>query len=222
MKQLLFLLILIVMGYFIFQGGLGRVLSKANVSTKGLLSDITQTVDSNFIPELASERSGFKTSNGNSFQYVKNTVFITYDPEACYSLVDLAYSSGAPVSYALIDEYLTMFSLDEDQAKILNLLNQYKDMQTLRILLNIYKKGSVERAKLLNVLSGYHVPEVAQLIHAATSNIDNELLAQTAKKLESSFSEEKWYKNGLEAKISDNDDRDNVAPKNYDDQMAQY
>lgn len=219
MKQLLFLVILVVMGYFIFQGGLGRVLSKANISTKGLLSDITQTVDANFIPEVASERSSFKTSDGGSFNHIKNNVFITYDPDVCYALVDLVYSSGSFEAAPLINEYLSMFSLPEDQAKILNLLNKYKDRQTLRILLNLYKKGSIERAKLLNVLSGYHTPEVAQTIHSAAESMDDMVLAQTAKKLEGTFAEEKWYKDGLQTKI---EETEKAPSQNYDSQMAQF
>lgn len=218
MKQLLFLVILVVIGYFIFQGGLGRVLSKANINTKGLITDITQTVDTNFIPDIAAERSNFKTSNAGSFGHIKNTVFMTYDPDVCYALVDLTYSSGSQAAAALIDEYLTMFSLAEDKAKILNLLSQYKDRQTLRILLNLYKNGSLSRGNLLNVLSEYHTPEVAQIIHNATTNINNEALAQAAKKLENTFAEEKWYKNGLEVKIND---EDKAAVKDYDDQMQQ-
>lgn len=217
MKQLLFVVILVVIGYFIFQGGLGRVLSKANINTKGLITDITQTIDDNYIPDVAAERSNFKTSNGNSFANIKNTIFMTYDPDVCFSLVDLAYSSGSTEAGVLIDEYLAMFSLAEDKAKIINLLSQYRDRQTLRILLSLYKNGSLGKVNLLNVLSGYHTPEVAHIIHNAVSST-NDLLAQTAKKLEDSFAEEKWYKEGLETKVNE---EEKAALKDFDEQMAQ-
>lgn len=215
MKQFLFLIIIVAVGYFVFQEGVGRVLSKANINTKGLISDITQTVDENYIPDVAAERSNFKVTNADSLAHVKNTIFMTYDPDTCFSLVDLVYSSGSSEALPLINEYLTMFSLAEDKAKILNLLSQYKDKQTLKMLLSLYKNGSLGRGNLLNVLSSYHTPEVAQIINKAASS-SNETLALTAKKLEQSFANEKWYKNGLETKVID-EEKSNM--KDFDGQM---
>ena len=219
MKQLLFLILIVGIGYFLFKGGIGRVLSKANINTKGLITDITQTVDENFIPDTAPERSNFKVTNSNSLARIRENVFITYDPDICFSMVDLVYSSGSTEALSYINEYLSMFSLPEDKAKVLNLLSQYKDRQTLSILITLYKNGSLGRSNLLNVLSAYHTAEVAQIIHNAAAS-SNDSLAQTAKKLEKSFAEEKWYKNGLEAKVSD----DKIQLKDYDsriEQMAQ-
>lgn len=217
MKQVLFLIIIVVIGYFIFQGGAGRVLSKANINTKGLITDITQSVDENYVPDLAPERSHFKTTNSESLNLVKNTVFLTYDPETCFSLIDIVYSSGSDNALPLINEYLTMFNLTEDRAKVLNLLSQYKDKQTLKMLVSLYKNGSLGRVNLLNVMSSYHTPQVAQLIHQAVTS-PNETLAQTAKKLENQFAEEKWYKNGLETKVVD---EEKANANNAEGQIAQ-
>ena len=149
---------------------------------------------------------------------LKENAFITYDPDICFALVDLVYSSGSPDALPYINEYLTMFSLPEDKARVLNLLSQYKDRQTLGMLLTFYKNGSLSRSNLLNALSVYHTAEVAQIIHNATTST-NDSLAQTAKKLEKSFEEEKWYKNGLEEQTFDTTGKTSV--RDYDDQMEQ-
>ena len=95
MKQLIFLGIIVIVGFFIFQGGVGRVLSKANIDTKGIISDITQSIDENYIPDIVPERLGFHVTNGSSFEHVKNTIFMTYDPEICFAFIDMAYTSSA-------------------------------------------------------------------------------------------------------------------------------
>ncbi len=217
MKQLLFVIIIAVVGYFIFQGGVGRVFSKANINTKGLLADITQTIDENYIPDIAQERSNFRESISNSLGNVKTTVFMTYDPEVCFSLIDIVYSSGGSQAETLINEYLSMFTLPEDRAKILGLLGKYKDRQTLRILLNLYKNGTLGRVSLLNALSVYHTPEVAQIINNAVSS-ENAALSQTAAKLEESFAEQKWYKDGLKVKINDSNQ---ASIRDFDEQVKE-
>ena len=141
MKQILFLIVLVFVGYFVFWGGATHVLYKADMNPKNLLTNVVSSVDENFLVEIDSARNGFRYTNPNSFNLIKQNIFLTYDPDVCFALVDLVYSSGSKESESLMREYLKMFSLPEDRAKILNLLKTYKDGQTLKILLSFYKNS---------------------------------------------------------------------------------
>ena len=109
MKQILFLIILVLVGYFVLWGGTTRVLYKADISPKSLLTNIASGVDENFLPEVDPLRTGFKYTNSHSFGKVKENIFITYDPDICFAFIDLVYSSGSRDAEALIRQYLTMF-----------------------------------------------------------------------------------------------------------------
>ena len=218
MKHILFLFVVIVAGYFVFWGGTTAALSKADITPKDLMSNVAAGVDQNFIPDIAVNRRGFKYNNSNSFGKVKDNVFMTYDPEICFAFIDIAYSSGGGEAESLIREYLKMFTLPEDRAKVLKLLTSYKDKQTLRMLLSFYQDELLERANLLNVLSTYRTPEVAQIINNAVSS-DNLILAQTAKQLANNFAEQKWYEDGLNVKISE---ENKVDKKDYQGAVGQY
>ena len=201
MKQILFLLVLVLVGYFVLWSGATRVLYNAGLNPQKLVTSVVTEIDEDFIPEIDPVRNGFKYTNANSFNKVKENVFITYDPSVCFALVDLAYSSGSAEAESLIRRYLTMFTLPEDSDKVLNLLKSYKDKQTLNILLSLYSKSKMPKAGILNVLASYHTPEVAQTIKNATSSKDY-VLAQTARTLEETFKEHKWYKEGIEVDLN--------------------
>lgn len=218
MKQILFLIVLVLVGYFVFWGGATHVLYKADMNPKNLLTNVVASVDQNFLMEVDGSRNGFKYTNPNSFNLIKETVFSTYDPDVCFALVDLVYSSGSKQSEPLMREYLRMFSLPEDRTKILNLLKTYKDGQTLRILLSFYKNSVMSRVSLLNVLAEYHTPEVAQLIKEATSSEDL-FLSQTAQNLADSFADARWYQDGLKATL--NTAAQSTAKKDFNDQVEQ-
>lgn len=219
MKQILFLVVLALVGYFIFWGGTTHVLYKADMNPKSLITNIVSGVDENFIPEIDPSRTGFKYTNANSFNRVKENIFITYDPDVCFSLVDLAYSSGSKDAETLMRQYLNMFSLPEDRVRILNLLKSYKDKQTLRILLSFYKNSTISKVGVLNALAEYHVPEVAQLIKGATSSEDL-VLSQTAQNLADAFADKKWYQEGLKVNLEGN--KSSAGKKNFEGQMSQY
>ncbi len=213
MKQILFVLILAAVCYVIFWGGAIKVLYKADIKPQDLISSIASKVeDTDFVPEIATARREFNSTNKNSLSLIKNNLFLTYDPEVCFALVDLAYSSNAPEAESLIKEYLNMFTLPEDKSKILSLLSAYKDKQTMRILLSLYENSSLDKANLLNILATYHTPEVAQLLNQETSN-SNQLISQMANQLVSSFKEQEWYKDGMNFLSNDN----TVAKKQNDE-----
>ena len=206
MKQLLFLFVLVLVGYFVLWGGATRVLYNADMNPKTLVSNLVSGVEENFIPEIDSTRQGFRYTNATSYGQIKENVFITYDPDICFALVDLVYSSGASDSEFLIKQYLSMFTLPEDTTKILNLLKSYKDKQTLKILLSIYLSPDFDnpempKGTILNILSNYHLPEVAQIIKDATLSEDP-ILAQTAQVLDESLKDSKWYQEGLKTDLN--------------------
>lgn len=219
MKQILFLIVLALVGYFIFWGGTTNVLYRADMNPKNLLTNIVSGVDENFLPEVDPSRNGFKYTNADSFNKIKENIFLTYDPDTCFSLVDLVYSSGSKDSEPLMRQYLNMFSLPEDRSRILSLLKSYKDKQTLRILLSFYKNSSISKVSVLNALAEYHTPEVAQLIKKASSSEDL-VLSQTAQNLIDSFADKKWYQEGLKVNLEANTKA--VAKKDFESQMAQY
>lgn len=221
MKQILLLLILAGAVYVIFWGGAVKVLSKADIKPQDLLSTIANKVeDTDFVPEIATPRKNFNYTDKNSFKKLKENAFLTYDPEICFSFVDLAYSSGVPEAGDLINEYLKMFSLPEDKSKILGLLNSYKDKQTLKILLNLYEQGSMDKSNLLNMLSTYHTPEVAKLIEKEISS-ENQLVSQIANQLYNTFKDQEWYKEALSFSVGETSQTQNDK-MNKDDTMNQY
>ena len=204
MKQILFLLILAGVCYVIFWGGAVKVLYKADIKPQDLISSIASKVeDADFVPEIATARREFNYTNKSSLSLIKENLFLTYDPDLCFALVDLAYSSNAPEAENLIKDYLNMFALPEDKSKILGLLSAYKDKQTMKILLSLYENNSLDKANLLNILANYHTPEVAQLINKETSN-PNQLIAQMASQLVATFKDQEWYKEGFTFLNNDN------------------
>lgn len=218
MKQILFLIILVLVGYFVLWGGATRVLYKADINPKSLFSDIVTTVDGSYIPDIDPARNGFKYTNVSSYNKVKENIFITYDPDTCFSLIDLVYSSGSKDAESLIRQYLNMFTMPEDKSKILNLLKTYKDKQTLNILLSLYKNSAVSKTSLLKIISEYHTQEVAQTIKNATLSEDLNL-SQTAQGLADSFADQRWYQEGIKAApIKENKN----ANRNFEDQVSQY
>ena len=196
MKQILFILILAAVAYAIFWGGAVKVLYKADIKPQDFISSIASKVeDTDFVPEIATARKEFNYTNKNSFSLIKNNLFLTYDPELCFALLDIAYSSNAPEAEAMIKEYLKMFTLPEDKSKILGLLSAYKDKQTMKIILSLYDSNSLDKANLLNILANYHTPEVAQLINRETTD-SNQLISQIANQLATSFKDQEWFKEG--------------------------
>ena len=200
MKQILFLIVLVLVGYFVLWGGTTRVLHKADINPKTIISNLATGVDEGFIPEVDPARHGFKYTDSKSYKKIKDNIFLTYDSEICFAFVDLVYSSGSKMSESLMKEYMKIFILPEDYAKILNLLKSYKDKQTLSILLSIYNLETSQELKpvVLNILSEYHTPQIAHLIKDATLSED-EALAQAAQSIVDSLAEEKWYQEGLKA-----------------------
>lgn len=225
MKQILFLIILVLVGYFVLWGGTTRVLYKADISPKSLLTNLASGVDEDFLPEVDPSRNGFKYTNSASFGKIKENIFITYDPDVCFAFIDLVYSSGSRDSEALIRQYLTMFTLPEDAAKVLNLLKSYKDKQTMGILLSLYKTSDISKSSILNTLSDYHTPEVAQTIKSATLSEDL-VLAQTAQNLADSLGEQRWYKEGIKNMPSTGSGNLPVGGQykgtDFDGEMSQY
>ena len=198
MKQILLILILAGAVYMIFWSGAIKVLSKADIKPQNLISTIAAKVeDENFVPEVATARRSINFTNPDSYQKLKETIFLTYDPDVCFAFVDLAYSSNLSEAGSLIDSYLKMFNLPEDKSRISALLNSYKDKKTLQILLSLYNKGSLDKANLLNMMSVYHTPEVAKLINQETQN-ENKLISRIATQLAETFKEQDWYVQGLE------------------------
>ncbi len=218
MKQLLFLVVLVLVGYFVLWGGATRVLYKADINPKNLISNIATTIDEDYIPEIDPNRNGFKSTNVSSYNQIKENVFVTYDPDVCFAFVDLVYSSGSREAEALIRRYLTMFTLPEDKGKILNLLKTYKDKQTLNILLSLYKNSGISKVALLNLMVGYHTPQVAQIINNATLSEDL-TLSQAAQSLVDSIGDKKWYQDGLKVNLESGN---KAAKKDFDSQMSQY
>lgn len=198
MKQILLILILAGAVYMIFWSGAIKVLSKADIKPQNLISTIAAKVeDENFVPEVATARRSINFTNPDSYQKLKETIFLTYDPDVCFAFVDLAYSSNLSEAGSLIDSYLKMFNLPEDKSRISALLNSYKDKKTLQILLSLYNKGTLDKANLLNMMSVYHTPEVAKLINQETQN-ENKLISRIATQLAETFKEQDWYVQGLE------------------------
>lgn len=198
MKQILFLIVLVLVGYFVLWGGTTRVLYKADISPKTLISNIASGVDESFLPQVDPARHGFKYTNSKSFNTIKNNVFLTYDPEICFAFVDLVYSSGSSYSESVMKEYFKIFVLPEDYMRILNLLKSYKDKQSMNILLTIYNSENNDEIKpaVLTLLAEYHLPEVARLIKGATFSED-EAISKTAQGLSESLAEERWFQEGL-------------------------
>ena len=222
MKQFLFLVVLALVGYLVLWGGTTRVLNRAEINPKKLISDIASGVDENFLPEIDPARNGFRYANSTSYGKIKENVLMTYDPDICFALVDLVYSSGSVDSEALVRKYLEMFTLPEDSAKIINLLTIYKDKQTSRILLSLYKDSDISKSSLLNVLAEYHTPEVAKLIKDATISEDL-VLAATAQNLVDSIGEKRWYKEGLKASASNGSDVDRrYKGTDFESEMQQF
>ena len=201
MKQILFLIVLISIIYFVLWGGTTNVLHRADINPQKIITDLASGMEENLLPEKDPSRTGFRYSNSTSYSRIKENVLMSYDANTCFALVDLVYSSGHPDSEALVYKYLEMFVMPEDIDRIVSLIISYKDRQTLRILSNLYKKYDVSKPKLLNILSEYHTPEVAKIIREATLSEDLEL-AQTAKELANTFGEKKWYKEGIKTNIS--------------------
>lgn len=198
MKQILFLIVLALVGYFVLWGGTTRVLYQADINPKKLISNLASGVDENFLPELDPSRSGFRYNDASSYNKVKENILMSYDPEICFALVDIVYASGSGDSEYLIKKYLEMFTLPEDSGKILNLLKNYKDKQTLRILLSLYNNSDVSKSSLLNLLVDYHTPDVAKIIKEATLSEDL-ILAQTAQGLVDTIGDKRWYTEGIKA-----------------------
>ncbi|MBO4706947.1 MAG: hypothetical protein J5594_00070 [Elusimicrobiaceae bacterium] len=204
MKQLLFLLVLGIVGYFVLWGGTTSVVNRADMNPKKLITNIAASIDEDVIPEIDSSRNKFRYTDQNSFKRIKENAFMNYDSDLCASVVDLAYSSGYKESGALIKEYFATFVSSNDINKVLRILSSYKDKQTLKLLLETYNNENItEKASFLRALSAYHTPEVAKIIKEATLNEEDLVLAETAKKLETEFAEKKWYIEGLKA-VSDN------------------
>lgn len=198
MKQILFLVVLALVGYLVLWGGTTNVLHRADINPKKLISNLASGVDENFLPEIDPTRTGFKYTNPNSYQQIKDNILMTYDPDICFALVDMVYSSGSNDSEPLIRKYLEMFTLPEDSAKVLNLLSIYKDKQTGRILMSLYNDSDISKPALLNMLAEYHTPDVAKVIKAATVSEDL-VLAQAAQALVDTVGEKRWYTEGLKA-----------------------
>lgn len=204
MKQILFLLIFAGICYAIFWGGAIKVLYKADIKPQDFISSIASKVeDVDFIPEIATERRQFHYTNKNSLSLIQDNVFLTYEPELCFALVDLTYSSNAPEAESMIRKYLEIFTLPEDKSKILSLLSVYKDKQTLSILLSLYNDSSLDKANLLNILANYHTSEVAQLLNKEIQN-PNMLISQIARQFVESFKDQEWYKEGINFLSNDN------------------
>ncbi len=203
MKQLLFLLVLGVVGYFVLWGGTANVVNRADMNPKRLITNIAGSIDEDAIPEIDPSRNKFRFTDNDSFKRIKESVFMTYDSDACFSLIDLVYSSGYQDAGTLIKEYFSMFSSSDEVSKMLRLLSSYKDKQTLNALLEGYNNENIiDKAPFLSALSVYHTPEVAKIIKEATLNEEDLQLAEAAQKLESELSNKKWYEDGLKV-VSD-------------------
>ena len=222
MRSILFLIVAFFVGYFVLWGGTTRTLYNADINPRILFANLASGVDEDFVPEMDSARGGFKFTNDNSYKTIKDNIFMTYDPDVCLSLIDMVYSSGASGAEALIAEYNQMFTLPEDTDKLLNILKSYKDKQTLDILLNMYKAEAIDKAKVLEALSAYHTPEVAKAIHESTTDYNPDLV-EFAKNLENSFSDKKWYTEGLQSQgINYNPGVTPTLKKDYEGQVINY
>ena len=79
MKQILFLVVLALVGYLVLWGGTTNVLHRADINPKKLISNLASGVDENFLPEIDPTRTGFKYTNPNSYQQIKDNILMTYD-----------------------------------------------------------------------------------------------------------------------------------------------
>ena len=199
MKQILFLIILAAVGYFVFWGGTTYVLHKADINPKSLVSNIVAGVDENFLPEIDPARTGFRFVASDSYNRIKQNIFMNYDPDVCFAFLDLVYSSGYQDSQAVVKEYFKMFVMPEDQERALNLFSTYKDKQTLNILLSLYgSEEIIDKSVILKPLSNYHTPEVAKIIKEATFSEDP-TLSEKARTIAATLEDKKWYTEGLKA-----------------------
>ncbi len=228
MKQILFLIVLFLVGYFVLWGGATRVLHQADINPKTIISNLAAGVDNNFLPEIDPLRNGFRFTDGSSYNKIKQNIFMTYDPNLCSAFIDLVYSSGNNNAVPLIQEYFTMFTLPDDRNKVLKIFSSYKDKQTLGILLSLYKDENImEKANLLKPLSQYHNKEVAQIIKEASLSEEDLELAETAQKIIAEMTDKKWYQEGIKASDSDLAGNNPYAGGRYkgtdfDGEMKQY
>lgn len=196
MKKLILIIILIAGGYFLLKGGLGGVIQKLDVNPNDIVSNITEKVIPGTLPEVAPERKGLNASAPHYIKVIKNNIFMTYDPALCFALVDMYYSSGYSDSLGLILEYIKMFDLPEDKARVLILLGRYRDQQTFDIMKNLYDQNIFTKTLLLKKMAVFHSRGAALLIKQEMQNPD-EKISETANDLAKMYKEEPWFKNAV-------------------------
>ncbi len=201
MKQLIVVLLLLGGGYYLYNNGFLNVIKgQIGVNSQFFMggnNSAAKTAAKPGLPDKEPSRAGGLKGSSESIRTIEKTIFDSYDASACYAYVEMAYANGSDDSALLINRYLNAFTLPEEKAKILNLLLQYRDKQTLDILKSFFDRGVFSRKVLLHKIADFKSFEVAPIIAEAMKD-PSPAVAAEAKLINDEISQQPWYNSPTE------------------------
>jgi len=195
MKQLIVVLLLLGGGYYLYTNGFLNVIkSQVGVNSEAFMGDKQKAVapKTSGLPDIDPLRTDALKGKTEDMGRIEKVVFDAYDPDTCFSFVELAYENGADNVEILINKYINAFQTPEARGKILALLSKYKDRQTLEILKNFLLRGTFPKKVLLNKIAAFKCAEIVPVINDAMKSSDASLAAE-AKKVNDEISKQPWY-----------------------------
>lgn len=184
MKQLLVILVLIALAVYVFQAGPENVLRQLKLDSY---------IQVNSLPGKASERRGVQPSE-KSIDSVTRNVFDSFDPVASYYLVEIAYTSGWDNSEKIMDRYLsTVAHTQQDKNKVYNLIKNYKDKETLNMLIKHFIRGTFPRKETLRTISEMRDPAAVETVYLSLED-ENIIIKSEAKEIIEDNKENLWFK----------------------------
>lgn len=196
MKQLIVVLLLLGGGYYLYNNGFLNVIKgQIGVNSQFFMGGNNNTAAKAVkpgLPEKETSREGGLKGSSESIKTIERTIFDSYDSSACYAYVEMAYANGSDDSPLLINRYLNAFTLPEEKAKILNMLLQYRDKQTLDILKGFFDRGVFSRKVLLHKIADFKSFEAAKIVADAMKDPSPSVAAE-AKLINDEISQQAWY-----------------------------
>lgn len=195
MKQLIVVLLILGGGFYLYNNGFLNVIKQQiGVNSDAFMGSAKSalSVFNSGLPEKESTRAGGLKGSPDNVKLVEKTIFDTYDSDACYAYIEVAYANGVDGVEDAINKYLAAFNTPSAKAKLLNMLLKYKDRQTLYILRNFFLKGTFARKMLLHKMADFKSYEVAQIMQEAMKD-PNPSVAAEAKLINDEISTQSWY-----------------------------